>query len=108
MDDAPLPTLITKKEEILQSFEIKQEENNYKLNIKYSIQDITLTLLDEKDFLKEFEIKLTIEEIKQMHKIFLVFNSSQEFIDYIKALIDNNKISIKKEENKMIIELMVE
>ena len=96
MDDAPLPTLITKKEEILQSFEIKQEENNYKLNIKSSYQDITLTLLDEKDFLKEFEIKLTIEEIKQMHKIFLVFNSCQEFIDYIKALIDNNKISIKK------------
>ena len=98
MDDAPLPTLITKKEEILKSFEIKQEENNYKLNIKYSIQDITLTLLDEKDFLKEFEIKLTIEEIKRMHKIFLVFNSCQEFIDYIKALIDNNKISIKKKE----------
>ena len=109
MDDAPLPTLITKKEEILQSFEIKQEENNYKLNIKSSNKDITLTLLDEKDFLKEFEIKLTIEEIKQMHKIFLVFNSCQEFIDYIKALIDNNKISIKKkEENRVIIELMVE
>ena len=88
---------------------VKNIENNYKLNIKYSIQDITLTLLDEKDFLKEFEIKLTIEEIKQMHKIFLVFNSCQEFIDYIKALIDNNKISIKKkDENKMIIELKVE
>ena len=55
-----------------------------------------MTLLEEKDILKEFEIKLTLEERKHMHKIFLVINSSQEFIDYIKALIDNNKILIKK------------
>ena len=53
-------------------------------------------------------MKLVLEEIKYIHKIFLVINSSQDFIDYIKALIDNIKILFKKDENKMIIEFMVE
>ena len=53
-------------------------------------------------------MKLILEEIKYIHKIFLVINSSQDFIDYIKALIDNIKILFKKDENKMIIEFMVE
>ena len=33
MEDAPLPTTMTPKETISESFEIKQNENNYKLNI---------------------------------------------------------------------------
>ena len=49
MDDAPLPSILTKNEEISKSFEIKQEENNFKLNIESFNQDITLTLLGEKD-----------------------------------------------------------
>ena len=49
MDDAPLPSILTKNEEISKSFEIKQEENNFKLNIESFNQDINLTLLGEKD-----------------------------------------------------------
>ena len=33
MDDAPLPIIDTPKEKFIESFEIKQEEKNYKLNI---------------------------------------------------------------------------
>ena len=33
MEDAPSPIIQTPKEEFKQSFEIKQEEKNYKLNI---------------------------------------------------------------------------
>ena len=59
--------------------------------------------------MREYEIKISLNELKQIHKIFLIFSSCQEFIDYIKALIENKKISIKKEnEKQMTIELMVE
>ena len=40
MDDAPLPTTLTPKEEISESFEIKQDKNIYKLDtikLKYNI-----------------------------------------------------------------------
>ena len=109
MEDAPLPLMLTPKEAISKSFEIKQEENNYKLNIIIVNQDITLDLSDEKDLTKKYEIKLTLNELKQIHKIFSMFNSSKEFIDFMKAIIDNKKISIKSvNENKISIEFIVE
>ena len=44
-----------------------------------------------------------------MNKVFFMINSSQEFLDFIKVLIENKKLSIKKEiENKITIELVVE
>ena len=48
MEDAPLPIISTPKETISESFEIKQEEKNYKLNVIIINQDITLDLLEEK------------------------------------------------------------
>ena len=109
MEDAPLPIIMTPKESISESFEIKQEEKNYKLTIIIINQDITLDLLDEKELMKRYGIKLTLDELKQIHKIFSMFNSSIEFIDFMQALIDNKKLSIKPSvENKMSIEFTVE
>ena len=109
MEDAPLPTILTPKETITESFEIKQDKYNYKLNINVYNQDIALNLLDEKDLMKEYEKKLSLNELKQMHKIFLGLNSCKDFVDYMKALIENNKLSIKKNsENKVTFELTVE
>ena len=107
MEDAPLPSIA--KEEILETFDIKQEENNYKLIIKIINQEIIMNLIVEKEFKKEYEIKLSLEEIKKLHKIFSFLGSSLEFVEYIKALIDNKKLVIKPQvENKIKIELTVE
>jgi len=109
MEDAPLPIIQTPKEETKESFEIKQEENNYKLNINIINQELTLNILDEKDLMKEYEIKLTFDELKIIHKIFLTFNSCKDFIDFIKASVENKKMFIKRnKENQMTIEFMVE
>ena len=107
MEDAPTPINVIEKEKILESFEIKQDENIYKLNIEVVNQDITMNLLVEKDFNKEYEIKLTLKEIKQMHKIFEFFESSQDFVDYIKALINNKKLSITNSSKGQILTSML-
>ena len=108
MEDAPLPTYITPKEKISESFEINQDENVYKLNIEIIDQNIILTLLNEK-IMREYETTLTLDKLKQLHKIFLIFNSCQEFIDYMKALIENNKLSIKNiSQSKICFEIMAE
>ena len=68
-----------------------------------------MNVLDEKDLMKEQEIKLTFDELKNLHKIFLTINSCQDFIDFINAIIENKKLLIKKnQENKMAIEIIVE
>ena len=109
MEEAPLPTTITSKEEISESFEIKQEKYNYKLNVKIVEQDITLDLINQKEFMKDYEKKLSLDELKKMHRVFFALNSCKEFVDYLKALIENNKLSIRGiAENKIYIELNVE
>ena len=109
MEDPTIPTTITPKEIISEFFEIKQDENNYKLNIQIINQDIILNLSDQSELIKEYENKLTLEELKRMHRIFLPLNSCQEFVDYLKALIDNKKFAIKNNAgNRMLIELEVE
>jgi len=109
MDISPLTFENPEVNNISESFEFNQDDNNYKLNIEIIDKDIILNILEKKEKLKEYEIKLSLEELKQMHKIFLIISSCQEFLDYIKVLIENKKLSIKKAaENKITIELNVE
>ena len=103
------PDISTPKGSTPEYFEIKQDINNYKLKIKIINQDIILNILDEKSLMREYEIKLTLNELKQIHNIFLGLSSFKEFIDFIKVLIENKKLSIKKsDQDKMTIELSVE
>ena len=109
MEEAPLPTTLTPKETISESFKINQDQHNYKFNIKIINQNIILNLSEENDLMKDYEIKLTFDELKRTHKIFLMFSSCSDFVDYMKALIENKKILIKNStENKITIELIVE
>ena len=109
MEEAPLPTTLTPKETISESFKINQDQHNYKFNIKIINQNIILNLSEENDLMKNYEIKLTFDELKRTHKIFLMFSSCSDFVDYMKALIENKKILIKNStENKLTIELIVE
>ena len=109
MENAPLPETITPEEEINEHFEIKKDESIYKLNIEVLNQDITLNLVNEKEIMNEYETKLTFDQLKQIHKRFLILTSCKEFVDYMKALIENNKLSIKNSsENKICIAIMEE
>ena len=60
MEDAPLSKTLTPKE-VKESFKINQEEKNYKLKIEIINQEIILNVLDGKDLMKEYEIKLTFD-----------------------------------------------
>ena len=79
------------------------------MNIEIENQNIILNLSDEKTLYEEYESNLTFEELKNIHKAFSMLNSTQEFIEYIKILIQNNKLTINKEnEYRIIINMIVE
>ena len=109
MDVAPSAKM-TPKESIIESFKVLKDSDIYNLNIEIQNQNIIiLNLSEEKELYKEYEINLTFDELKQIHKVFSMLNSSQEFIEYIKALIENNKLTIIKEnENNISIKIIAE
>ena len=51
---------------------------------------------------------MSLNEIKGLHNLFQGLNSCCEFLDYIKTLIQKNKLTIKKENNKISINIIVE
>ena len=109
MKEAPLPSISSPKEKISESFELKQDEKNYLLNIEIINQDIILNLVDLNEFMKEYEFKLAFNELKELNKVFSMLSSCQEFLDYMKALISNKKLLIKNTaENQMSIEFIAE
>ena len=109
MKEAPLPSITSPKEKISESFELKQDEKNYLLNIEIINQDIILNLVDLNEFMKEYEFKLAFNELKELNKVFSMLSSCQEFLDYMKALISNKKLLIKNTvENQMSIEFIAE
>ena len=91
------------------SFEIKQGQEIYKLKIEIEDQNISLILSEDKALLEEYEIILKFEELKQLHKAFFKLVDCHEFSEYIKELIENNKLSIKKENiDHISIEVILE
>ena len=109
MKESPLPSITSPKEKISESFELKQDEKNYLLNIEIINQDIILNLVDQNEFMKEYEFKLAFNELKELNKVFSMLSSCQEFLDYMKALISNKKLLIKNTaENQMSIEFIAE
>ena len=102
MEVFPLP--ICPKES--KTFEINQDEKIYKLNIEIENQNILINL---SVLSKEYEKILSFEQLKLFHKAFSMLKDCNEFLEYIKVLIENNKLSIKKEiGNQISIEIIVE
>ena len=82
---------IISKKEIPQSlssysFDIKQENDIYQLKLELDNHNIIMTISENDELQTVYELKLNLEELKLIHKIFLIFSSCQEFLELIKVL----------------------
>ena len=106
MEIAPI-TINTQQE--TESLTIQQDEKKYILNIIKEMDYIILNILDKDIFPNiKYIKKINFKEIKELHKIFCMFNSCNEFLDFIKSAYENKKINIKKENQKLILNISVE
>ena len=99
---APLAYENLDKNEILNIF---QEDNHYLLNMKINREHITLTL-SEKDKINSntFSIRMSLNELKNLHKNFSLINSCFDFSEYLKKLNQNNQLFVNnKNENERIL-----
>ena len=103
MEFAPPIKIKSYQEHIDSSFEIRQKNINYILNIKTIDEYLILKISVEDIFFEYFEKKLNISDIQNMHKSFNDFSLFQKFFDYIKSKIDNNKLEILKINNESFL-----
>ena len=103
---APLAYENLDKNEILNIF---QDNNHYLLNMKINREHITLTL-SEKDKINSntFSIRMSLNELKNLHKNFSLINSCFDFSEYLKKLCQNNQLLINKKENEIILSFKTE
>ena len=88
---------------------IEQNEISYILNIETNEDNITFSINDKEQLPSINYIKtMSFKEIKELNNIFNVLNSFNDFYDYLKSLSNNNKLNIKKENDKITIIFYVE
>ena len=95
------------KNEILNIF---QDDNQYLLNMKINREHITL-ILSEKDKINSntFSIRMSLNELKILHKNFTLINSCFDFSEYLKKLCHNHQLFVNnKNENEMILSFTTE
>jgi len=103
------PIVITKMPEESETFTINEDEKKYLLNIKKQDDSITFiispqTLLSNQNYIR----KMNLKDIKNIHQMFFGLNSCNEFYDFIKALIDNRKLIIKTNDEKLLINFTID
>ena len=102
MKSEPPPKLNPSLKQISSSFDIKQGEITFILTMKSKDENMTLELSEENMLLENYEKKLNISDINNIHKIFSDFSIFKEFFDYIKTQIENKKVEIFRISNQKI------
>ena len=88
---------------------LKQNENEYNLNIKSKGEMITFSINVKKELLYyNYMKKISFREIKKLNKVFSDLNSFNEFYGYLKSLSDIEKLNIKKYNDKISIIIYLE
>ena len=109
MEDAPLPNMsITPKEPISEKIDIITEDKAYKLIIEIGEITMKIKIENEDPFIGTYSRFFSIREIKELHPVFNMLNSFNEFLDYFTALAKNKKIDIKQTDESISINMTVE
>ena len=88
---------------------IQQNEKQYILNIETNEDKVKLYINDNKQFPSIiYKRTMRLKEIKELNYIFNILKSSYEFYDYLKQLSNNNKLNIKKSDDKITIIFYIE
>ena len=113
MDEIPISCDRGETDNIIdyEPIKIKQNETEYNLNIKSKGDTITFSINIKNELLYDNYIrKMRFHNIKELHKSFNSLKSCTNFYEYLKTLSDNEKLNIKKYNDKisLIIYLEVE
>lgn len=102
-----LSLFIESSSDISESIKITQNKNDYIIYFIIKEHSLSLNIYEKEELGSPYYTKeITLDEIKKLDKSFNDIKSCNEFLKYIKDLINNNKFIIKKENNKMSINII--
>jgi len=111
MDEIPISCDRGETENIIdyEPIKIKQNEIEYNLNIKSKGDTITFSINIKNQLLYDNYIrKMKFHNIKELHKAFNSLKSYNNFYEYLKTLSDNEKLNIKKYNDKISLIIYLE
>ena len=99
----------TKENIKFDSIQIKQNNNQYELNIEIKDNMIIFIIYEKNKFpTKNYIRKMDFKELINLHKVFNFINSFSDFYKFLKATSDKNSINIKVDTDKISLVFNVE
>ena len=99
----------TKENIKFDSIQIKQNNNQYELNIEIKDNMIIFIIYEKNKFpTKNYIRKMNFKELINLHKVFNFINSFSDFYKFLKATSDKNSINIKVDTDKISLVFNVE
>ena len=90
-----------------QSFDIKENNNSFKLKISYNDKTLFYEIEKNDQFPKDMYCKyLTLEDLGKINKFFFQFDSSFEVVQSFQTMIKNKNLTIKEENKQMKIQII--
>ena len=94
---------------ITETLFLNQDKKNFKIELIIEGKMMFFNLYEEGNISNKYYSQImSLKEIKNKHQIFCIFNSCQEFLDYIKALYENKKLSTKINNESLSLLMNVE
>ena len=109
MENEPPTPFLTNLENI--SININQDNKDYLLNIEFNDikgENINIIVYDSNELDSSYSLKMSFNQIKELHQLFMGISSCLEFCEYIKALSKNNKITIINKDSTIFISIEIE
>ena len=89
-----------------QTFEIKTEEKDFKLKVSYNETVFLFEIEKKAEFPKnEYANLMSFDDLTKNYRFFLQFESTEEVVNSLSIMVQNNNIKILEEDKKMKIEI---
>jgi hypothetical protein len=89
-----------------QTFEIKTEEKDFKLKVSYNETVFLFEIEKKAEFPKnEYANLMSFDDLTKNYRFFLQFETTEEVVNSLSIMVQNNNIKILEEDKKMKIEI---
>ena len=100
---------MSESEALSEILNLEQDNNIYSLTIILKGEIMLFSLTNPKDIgSPTYSRKMTLKEIKEMHKLFSLIKSCNEFLTFLRGFYKNKKISIVKKGDKLSVNFIIE